>query len=182
MPTQTSTTTYYTSYSTASGCYDAAYMSDVSIPDGTVLDPGETFTKTWQFQNSGSCAWDEDFLLTFLSGEDMDGTNTTIDTSVAVGGSGSLSVSLVAPATAGTYTGYWQLATADGTSFGQLVYVMIVVSDDATTTPTATATSEYTATPTNTSTPTETYTPTSIPTDTPVPTDTPIPTDTPTSP
>ncbi len=149
----------YVSNSTAYGCYDAAYVSDVTIPDGTVLTPGETFTKTWQFLNSGSCAWDEDFILVFSSGEDMDGADTEIGTSVAVGSTGSLSVEMVAPDTAGSYTGYWRLTTADGINFGQAVYVMITVSGS-------------TATPTQTFTPTETYTPTPIPTETPVPTET----------
>lgn len=157
----------YSAGGTANGCYDSAYVSDVTIPDGTILTPGETFTKTWQFQNTGSCAWDEDFLLTYVSGEDMDGANSVIGTSVAVGSSGSLSVSLIAPETAGSYTGYWQLANATGTTFGQSVYVMITVSG-STATPSFTSTLEYTSTPTNTSVPTETYTPTAIPTDTPI--------------
>ena len=162
------------SYSTANGCYNAAYVSDVTIPDGTVLAPGESFTKTWKFQNIGTCDWDEDFVLTFETGTDMDGEDTVIDESVITGEIASLSVALVAPETEGTYTGYWRLSTASGAAFGQSVFVMIVVSDDAATstptaTVTATATSETTSatdTPTCTSTPvpsaTPTYTPTPI--------------------
>ena len=157
------------SYSTANGCYDAAYVSDVTIPDGTVLAPGEAFTKTWKFQNTGGCDWSEDFWITFSSGEDMDGDDTEIDEAVAAGDSVSVSVSLVAPDDEGTYTGYWKLATEDGTVFGETVYVLIVVSEDAaTSTPTATAT---TAT-TETATATATTIPTSTPTYTPVPTST----------
>jgi hypothetical protein len=97
------------SYSTANGCYNSAYVSDVTIPDGTVLAPGESFTKTWKFQNTGSCDWDEDFVLTFETGTDMDGEDTTIDEAVAAGETDSLSVTLVAPETEGTYTGYWRV-------------------------------------------------------------------------
>ena len=156
------------SYSTANGCYNAAYVSDVTIPDGTVLAPGEIFTKTWKLQNTGSCDWDEDFVLTFETGKDMDGDDTDIDETVAAGETASLSVALVAPETTGTYTGYWRLSTASGDVFGQSVFVLIVVSDDAATvTPTSTSTSEaQSATDTPTFTPTPSYTPT----DTPVPT------------
>ena len=76
-PTLQSVASYSSSsYSTAFGCYDAVYVSDVTIPDGTVLAPGEEFVKTWKFQNTGSCAWSEDFLITFTNGEDMDGDST----------------------------------------------------------------------------------------------------------
>lgn len=139
----------YSSASTANGCNNAAYVSDVTINDGTVLAPGETFTKTWEFQNTGTCAWDEDYLLSFVSGTDMDGETTEIDQDVETGDAVDVSVSLVAPGSEGSYTGYWRLADADGNPFGQLVYVMIVVSEDASTaTPTATPTTEATSTPT----------------------------------
>jgi hypothetical protein len=161
-------------------CDNSAYISDVTIPDGTILAPGQTFVKTWMFQNTGSCAWSADYSLTFVSGNAMSGSTTTIDQSVASGNQAKISVSLTAPDTAGTYTGYWRLTNKQGIAFGISVYVQIVVSIDAATiTPTSTATSTSTVEPSSTPTPTV-YPPTS--TDTPVPTDTetPIPTDTPT--
>ncbi|MGE5375455.1 MAG: hypothetical protein ACM3XO_10390 [Bacteroidota bacterium] len=39
---------------TANGCNHAGYISDVTIPDETVLAPGESFNKTWEFQNTGT--------------------------------------------------------------------------------------------------------------------------------
>lgn len=177
----------YVSYSTANGCNDAIYVSDVTIPDGTILAPSESFTKTWEFQNTGTCDWDEGYLIIFVSGADMDGETTEIDQDVLSGSVGDISVSMVAPDTEGTYIGYWRMADSDGSAFGESVYVMIVVSDDASTlTPTATATEETVATSTPTSTlaatsaPTSTLTATSIPTSTPMATatytSTPIPT------
>ena len=148
--------------STANGCNDAAYVSDVTIPDGASLAPGEAFVKTWEFQNTGTCAWNEDYLITFVSGTDMEGETTEIDQDVATGSSGDISVSLIAPDSEGTYTGYWRLADEDGNGFGQSVYVMIVVSEDESTlTPTPTPTTETTEA---TSTPTSAATATSTPT------------------
>ncbi len=69
----------YSSSSTSNSCNNAVYLSDVTSPDGTVLAPGEAFVKTWKFQNTGTCAWDEDYVLTFVSGKDMDGETTGID-------------------------------------------------------------------------------------------------------
>jgi hypothetical protein len=173
----TGTNWYPTSY--ASGCDNAAYVSDVTISDGTELAPGETFTKTWELANTGSCTWSKAHSITFVSGDDMDGSETGIHQSVAPGDYADISVSLTAPDDEGTYIGYWRLADKSGRVFGEQVYVQIVVSEAA-------ATSTATATPTSTSTsipPTGTPTPTSIPpTDTPTATPVPlISTDAPTS-
>ncbi|HEU0294314.1 MAG TPA: NBR1-Ig-like domain-containing protein [Anaerolineales bacterium] len=173
----TQNTVSYASASTANGCNDALFISDVTIADGTVLAPGEAFTKTWRFQNTGTCDWDEDYVIVFTSGTSMDGETTEIDQDVAVNATGDISVSLVAPESEGTYTGYWRLADGEGNALGQSVYVMIVVSDDASTvTPTPTITTEAeeeaTSTPTVTTTPFPTATSTTVPADT----DTPAPT------
>jgi hypothetical protein len=95
----------------------------------------------------------------------MDGDDVEIDEDVTTSSTASIAVSLVAPADEGTYTGYWKLATEDGTVFGETVYVLIVVSDDASTaTPTTTATATATSTVTATTVSTSTYTP--VPTST----------------
>ncbi len=181
--------------STVGVCDNSAYISDVTIPDGTILAPGQTFVKTWMVQNTGSCTWSADYSLTYVSGNAMGGSTTTINQSVASGSQAKVSVSLKAPSTEGTFTGYWRLTNQQGVAFGISVYVKIVVSNGAATlTPTPTATSTSTVGPSSTPTPTvypptstytplPTNTPTTTPTDTPLPTDTstPTPTDTPTS-
>lgn len=155
-----------------SGCDNATFVSDVTIPDGTQFAPGTAFTKTWRIQNSGTCAWTTAYSVFFLKGETMSGVSPLVLASdTPTGSTRDISLELVAPATAGTYTGYWQLKNAAGQPFGHNFYVQIVVSGD-TLTPTATATGA-TATPTNTGAPTATFTDTSVPaatsTDTPVP-------------
>jgi hypothetical protein len=40
------------------GCtLNMAYVADVTIPDGTVMTPGNAFSKTWRVRNSGTCKW-----------------------------------------------------------------------------------------------------------------------------
>jgi hypothetical protein len=165
----TPTATTY-SYSTVTSCNSSAYVSDVTISDGTEFAPGATFTKTWKFANTGSCTWSSSYSIAFVSGNDMDGSDTEIDQSVSSGSTAEISVDLTAPEDVGTYTGYWSLADESGTIFGQKVFVQIVVSDNVTTnTPTSTLTSTATSAD-------NTSTPTSVP-----PTNTPLPTDIPTS-
>lgn len=153
--------------SSVSACDNSTFISDVTIPDGTIVAPGYTFTKTWLFQNSGSCTWSKEYTITFLSGKGMDGSTTTIDTSVAPGDQVKVSVDLTAPDDEGTYTGYWILANEAESTFGVHAYVQIVVSDDASTlTPTVTTAAD-TSTPTSTAIPsTSTFTPSPAPTDT----------------
>lgn len=151
--------------SSAVGCDNSAYISDVTIPDGTTLTPGATFTKTWSLQNTGTCDWTTSYSIAFYSGNVMSGVTTTLSEAVAVTSSGNISVVLTAPSSTGSYTGYWRLQNASGTSFGQSVYVQILVSGSSstvTTTPTSTTEVEdATVTPTDTPEPTATETPSS---------------------
>ena len=111
------------------------------------MAPGATFVKTWALQNTGSCTWDTSYKLVFISGDQMGGASTNLTASVAPSQQVHVSVSLTAPSTAGTYTGYWRLADDQGNGFGGSVTVVIVVSGTFTSTPTGTL---ATSTPTGT--------------------------------
>src|SRR5512140_2023784 len=56
-----------------SNCDNANFVTDVTIPDETVIDPGETFTKTWRIRNAGTCSWTPSYAVVFVSGNRMDG-------------------------------------------------------------------------------------------------------------
>ncbi len=146
-------------------CDNAIYLSDVTIPDGSAIDPGDEFTKTWRIQNTGTCEWTTSYAIAFVSGDKMDGQTTALTDSAEAGEAIDVSVKLAAPEKPGTYTGYWRMQNASGAYFGQLVYVQIKVPGGAgtvTTAPTATG-----GAPTDTAAPT--VTPTALPTDTPNP-------------
>jgi hypothetical protein len=135
-----------------SSCYGLAFVSDVSIPDNTPVDPGKTFTKTWKVKNAGSCAWEAGFKFAFVTGDAMGGTSYTLPSSVAAGAVTDISVSMTAPNKSGTIRGDWRMQTASGQFFGDQVYVQVVVGGGgaaATNTGTA-ATAQPTATNTTT--------------------------------
>lgn len=127
-PTNTAQIWYWSYYYYT--CADSEYIKDMNIPDGTVLAPGETFTKTWKFKNTGDCKWTSDFSITFVDGDDMDGSDTEIDQTVNVNKKAEISIELTAPDDEGTYVGYWQLADEYGNTFGDTVYVEIVVEEE----------------------------------------------------
>lgn len=171
--------------SSSSSCNNAAFVSDATISDGSILYPGEAIVKTWLLQNTGSCTWSTAYHLVFVNGSQMSGTATNISEAVASGKQIQASVSLTVPTTEGSYTGYWRMADANGSVFGASFYVKLTASTTAETlTPSATATGA-TSTPTSTYTATATAvavnTATATPTVTPMPSSTPVPSATATS-
>ena len=106
---------------------NAIFVSDLSLPDGSITNQGQTLTKTWRFKNTGTSTWGSDYQLVFISGEQM-GAPMEIDApSTAPNQEADLSVNLIAPAISGLHTGYWQLRNPQGTYFGPKVSVKINV-------------------------------------------------------
>lgn len=133
------------------GCSDGAqYVADVTIPDNTVVNPGQSFTKTWRLQNSGTCTWVAAYQFAFVADNQMGGpAAVNISGNVAPGSLYDVSVNLVAPNTPGTYKSSWRMKNASGQFFGSVPFVQIVVAAPTATftnTATVTATSTVTAT------------------------------------
>ena len=100
-------------------CNRAWFLGDVTVPDGTVYAPGETFTKTWKLRNVGDCTWTTDYSLVFSTGDQMGGpVSINLPASVGPREEIDLSVDLVAPAIPGSYRGNWLLKNATGELFG----------------------------------------------------------------
>jgi hypothetical protein len=116
-------------------CNTIGFIDDVTIPDGTEMQPGESFTKTWRLRNDGSCNWTPSYRLVFVSGNQMGGPSSQefTDEWIYPGYDVDVSVDLVAPTEAGTHTGYWKLQSEGGgvfglAPFGAAFYVEIMVA------------------------------------------------------
>lgn len=139
---------------------------DVTIPDDTVLQPNQSFTKVWRLQNSGTCTWSKAYAAAFFSGDQMDApVSVTLAGDVAPGQSVDITVDMVAPSKAGKYQGNWKMRNASNVLFGigpggaAPFWVRIVValtstptSTPRTNTPTVTSPAPATTTPTATAT------------------------------
>ena len=91
-------------------CDAAKFVSDVTIPDGTKLVSGESFTKTWRFINIGACTWNPSYTLVFDVGDLIGGpASLPLPGNVAPGQEVDVSVTLQAPSSPGSYRGYWRL-------------------------------------------------------------------------
>lgn len=91
-------------------CPQAQFVTDVTIPDGTIMTPGQTFIKKWRIRNTGQCAWNG-YSLVFDSGDAMSGPASKPIGVVNPGQEIDLEVNLTAPNTAGNYKGYWRIVT-----------------------------------------------------------------------
>jgi hypothetical protein len=120
-PTNTPTNTAAPATNTpAAVCHQAAFVTDVTVKDGTVMDKNESFTKTWRIKNTGTCTWDEDDYTIVYSG----GTNLANKSSfpmpddVTPGETIDISIAMKAPASNGTYTSSWVIKAENGSTFG----------------------------------------------------------------
>jgi len=121
---------------TATPCTNKArFISDVTIPDDTYFDPGDSFIKTWRIRNVGTCTWNTDYSLVFSSGNIMGGSSSVpLTGNVSPNAEVDVSVNLTAPASNGTHQGNWKLRSPMGTIFGfgvsggdASIYVRIIV-------------------------------------------------------
>lgn len=95
------------------------FVADVSIPDGTVFAPNQTFQKTWRLANAGQSTWTTDFALVYIDGDLMGAEpSTPLSSTVAPGERVEITVNMVAPPDPGSYRGYWKLRNASGLIFG----------------------------------------------------------------
>jgi hypothetical protein len=142
---------------------------DITIPDDTIMQPGQSFTKTWRLVNNGTCKWTRLYAVVFFSGNPMGAHQTNyLNAEVLPGQSIDVSVEFIAPFEPGMYQSNWMLQSQAGELFGlgpngdAPFWVRIHVVGPPTSTPT------ITPLPTGSETVTPTFTPTS--TDTPTPT------------
>ncbi|MCX6064236.1 MAG: NBR1-Ig-like domain-containing protein [Chloroflexi bacterium] len=129
------------------GCNNSAFIQDVTIPNNTKLNPGESFTKTWRIKNTGSgaCTWNTNYKFTFIGGSLFGSDTTKIRKTIPPGATMDFSLNMVAPTVPGTYTSNWRLASDDGTLFGSGFNVVIIIPG-ATATPTSASAATATAT------------------------------------
>ena len=100
-------------------CEASASLVGESYPDGTIVPPGETFTKVWNVQNTGTCVWDSSWQLIFYGGDLMDGiASYSFPQPAQPGETVEVPIILRAPAQNGTYTGEWMLKSPWGATFG----------------------------------------------------------------
>jgi len=106
---------------------DNAFVSDVTVPDGTRVQPGAQVDKVWRLQNTGTCEWDAGYRWAYVSGEQMDAPDSVAVPATTPGQEADLRVMFTAPQTPGTYVSRWQMQAPNGALFGTVATLSIVV-------------------------------------------------------
>lgn len=128
-------------------CNNLVYVSDVTVQDNTEMTPGQSFTKTWRVQNSGSCAWGAGYKFSLIGGDAMGAQALTLTQTVAPGATYEISVPMTAPTTGtGSISGTWRMADAAGAFFGDALTVIIKLGSGGAAQATATTGVSATAT------------------------------------
>jgi hypothetical protein len=100
-------------------CEANALLAGETFPDGTIVQPGKTFTKVWRIQNSGTCTWDTRWQLVFNGGDRLDGSLTyNLPLPTDPGQTLEVPIILRAPVDGGQHTGAWLLKSPWGKTFG----------------------------------------------------------------
>ncbi len=130
-------------------CTNAALLLQETVPDDSSEPAGASFTKTWDLKNTGTCAWNANYDLIFVSGDKMKTPDSTPLKETLPGSTLNISVGLVAPVGNGRFTGVYELRAPSGQAIpvGLLksVWVKIIVGTLVIVQPTSTATAPVAA-------------------------------------
>ena len=100
-------------------CDAAAFVTDVTFPDGAVVGRGSNFTKIWRIKNVGTCTWNTSYAVVYVSGEKFGAANSvSLPVQVAPGQTVDVAINLTAPGADGRFRGNWKLRNSSGILFG----------------------------------------------------------------
>ncbi len=109
-------------------CTDGlAYVEDLTIPDGTIVSPEASVDKRWLVQNNGSCNWDERYRFKFVGGVEMGAVIEQALYPARSGAQATMRITFTAPSVPGKYTTAWQAVDPNGETFGDAVFMEIIV-------------------------------------------------------
>ncbi len=96
----------------------AAFVADITIPDGTPATPGAQFPKTWRIKNTGATTWTTTYSLVPIDGDRMGSPDSIpMPSVVRPGDTVDITVNLTAPTKEGTYQTFFRLRNASGQFF-----------------------------------------------------------------
>jgi hypothetical protein len=104
-----------------------AYLEDLSVPDGSTVQPGAQVDKRWKLENSGSCNWDAPYRLRLVAGPSPGVPSEQALYPARSGTQFTLQILFTAPNEPGTYRSAWQAYDPQGQAFGDPFFVEIQV-------------------------------------------------------
>ncbi|KAH0552597.1 protein ILRUN [Cotesia glomerata] len=107
-------------------------VCDCTIGEGESVSPNTKFQKSWRVQNSGNESWPEGISLQYTGGIVM-GDCTRIEVPpLGPKEITELTVTLTSPNELGVFQSKWRMMTVTGSYFGDIIWVIISVSESGT--------------------------------------------------
>ncbi|HSL42503.1 MAG TPA: NBR1-Ig-like domain-containing protein [Anaerolineales bacterium] len=106
---------------------DLRFVEDLTIPDNTATTFGLTIDKQWLVENSGTCHWSSEYRLQNIGGASLGAPPEIALYPARAGTQATIQILFTAPFAEGVYESAWQATAADGTLFGDPIYIRIVV-------------------------------------------------------
>ncbi len=104
------------------------FLSDLTIPDNTFIQPGFVIDKQWLVQNTGTCNWDSTYRLKWIGGDTLGAAEEQALYPARAGTQATLRIQFTAPPVENSYDSAWQAVDPNGNVFGDLIFIKIVVS------------------------------------------------------
>ncbi|MEN6571775.1 MAG: NBR1-Ig-like domain-containing protein [Anaerolineaceae bacterium] len=104
------------------------YLSDLTVPDGTHFNPGNSIEKKWQVKNSGTCNWVDGYTLKMVGGDPLGAAESQALIPARNGTEAVIQIDFTAPQAAGEYDSSWQAHDPQGNPFGDKIFIKITVN------------------------------------------------------
>lgn len=103
------------------------FLSDLTIPDGSIVSPGSTLDKRWEVENSGNCNWNVNYRVRLTAGPELDARKEQALFPARAGTHAIIRILFKAPEQPGTYRSAWQAFNEQGEPFGDPFFIEITV-------------------------------------------------------
>ncbi len=109
---------------------DATFVTDLTIPDFSKLEPDTRISKLWQIRNAGTCPWGPGYSVVFKEGHAMTAKLQHALYPAKPNANAIIQIDMTTPSSPGDYQGYWLLYDPDGIMFGHKLFIKITVEED----------------------------------------------------
>jgi hypothetical protein len=106
---------------------ELTFLSDITIPDNSVVLAGSSLDKQWSVQNSGTCNWDNHYRLHLINGVALGASSEQALYPARAGTQATIRILFSAPKEPGVYTSEWQAFDPAGIPFGDSFFIKVIV-------------------------------------------------------
>ena len=110
---------------------DAVFVTDLTIPDFTKIEPNKPISKLWQIRNTGTCPWGPGYSVAFKEGHAMTTKLQHALYPAKPDANAIIQIDMTTPSSTGDYQGYWLLYDPDGIVFGDRLFIKITIESSS---------------------------------------------------